>query len=340
MTAMDRPGIGRRSISALVVSVLITGLVVVAVPGSAQQRDPRSRPPIARTKHGSFDSRSAVGVSGKVADARLALARTLGNQGVVDTDATSGTLRFVGRLDGFLTGPSARPAEAVALDYVREHRVAFGLSDSDIGTFHLRRDYVDILGTHHLSWVQRVDVEAFPNGLKANVTRAGRLINVSESPAAGLEAPTAAAQLDASAAIVAARSAAGGAAVRHDADQAKHVLFQTGRGTRLAWRTTTWVGDDALSTSRSSTRRTGMSSGARTCPSDVPGTGVAFDYFPGATVPNSGGVEHAVSFPVVNGTALSGNNAHVGADIDDNGSLDPSEDPRFVRRRLELPRHP
>ena len=60
--------------------------------------------------------------------------------------------------------------------------------------------------------------------------------------------------------------------------------------------------------------------------SDTTGTGVAFDYFPGANVPNGGGVEHAVSFPVVDGTALSGNNAHVVADVNDNGAIEPSEE--------------
>ena len=102
----------------------------------------------------------------------------------------TGTLRFVGRLDGFLTRPSARPAADIAIDYVRANLTAFGLSEADLGTFHFRQDYVDILGTHHLSWVQRVGgVEAFPNGLKANVTADGRLINLSGSPAAGLRRP-------------------------------------------------------------------------------------------------------------------------------------------------------
>ena len=100
-------------------------------------------------------------------------------------------VEVVGLLDGFLTGPSERSAPAVALDYVRTHRIAFGLSRSDLRTFHLRRDYVDVGGTHHLAWVQRIGgVEVFPNGLEANVTEDGRLINVSGSPAAGLRAPS------------------------------------------------------------------------------------------------------------------------------------------------------
>jgi extracellular elastinolytic metalloproteinase len=320
----------RRWFAALVIALLIGGLVVVAEPGAAQQSEPLARGPIARSGDDGFlDSRaagSAAGVSRRVADARLALAQRLGSQGVVDADPTIGTLRFVGRLDGFLTGPSAKPAEAVAMDYVRANLAAFGLSGSDLRTFHLRSDYVDIIGTHHLSWVQRIGgVQAFPNGLKANVSREGRLINVSGSPASGLRAPTESARLGATAAIAAARSAAGGAAVREEADEAELVLFPTARGGRLAWRTTTWVGDDAL-ISLIDAESADVLWRMNLARSDTTGTGVAFDYFPGADVPNGGGVEHAVSFPVVDGTALSGNNAHVFADTNDNGGADPGEE--------------
>ena len=58
----------------------------------------------------------------------------------------------------------------------------------------------------------------------------------------GARAPQASARLGATAAIAAARSAAGGAEAGGSDDQAERVLFQTGRGTRPAWRTTTWVG--------------------------------------------------------------------------------------------------
>jgi extracellular elastinolytic metalloproteinase len=328
---IDRSGsVGRRSLAALVIALLI-GALVTAAPGAAQQREPLPRGPIARSRGDGFvDSRAAataVGVTRKVADARLALARTLGSQGVVDADPAIGTLRFVGRLDGFLTGPSDKPAETVAMDYVRLHLAAFGLSRGDLRTLHLRSDYVDIIGTHHLSWVQRVGgVEAFPNGLKANVTRAGRLINVSGSPAAGLRAPAAPARLDATAAIAAARSAGdGGAAAREDADRAELALFPTARGGRLAWRTTTWIGDEAL-LSLIDAENGDVLWRMNLARADTTGTGVAFDYFPGADVPNGGGIEHAVSFPVVDGTALSGNNAHVFADPNDDGAAGLAEE--------------
>jgi extracellular elastinolytic metalloproteinase len=332
MGSLDRTRPGARRVARSVATiVLLTASSIAAAPSAPaqQQREPDPTS-ISRTNDRAFlDSRargSAVGVSRRVQNARLELGLELGTLGVVDDDPTTGTLRFLGSLDGFLTGPSGRPASAVALDYVRRHRTAFGLSRSDLRTFRLRRDYVDAGGTHHLSWIQRVGgVEVFPNGLEANVTADGRLINISGSPAPSLRAPSVSARLDAGAAIVAARVAGGGVAVRTNGDLAERVLFPTGRGARLAWKTTTWVGDDALVTLvdaetgevlwRSNLTR-----------SDVTGTGQAVDYFPGASVPGGGGVEHQVSFPVVDGTALSGNNAHVGADVNDNGRFDAAEE--------------
>ncbi len=121
--------------------------------------------------------------------ARAALAQHLGSQGVVIADRQTGTLRMVGRLDGFLTGASVRPAAQVGMSYVRSHLLAFGLSRADLRTFHLRQDYVDIAGTHHISWIQRAGgVTAFRSGLKANVTADGRLINVTGPPVHGLRA--------------------------------------------------------------------------------------------------------------------------------------------------------
>jgi extracellular elastinolytic metalloproteinase len=325
------PARTRRLLGVIAAAFLLSTSLIAGAPSApAQQR--REPPPtaVSRAADTAFvDSRtngSALGVSRRVRSARLELGGTLGTLGVVDDDPTTGTLRFLGRLDGFLTGPSNRSASGVALDYVRAHRLAFGLTPSDLRTFHLRRDYVDVGGTHHLSWVQRVGgIEVFPNGLEANVTEDGRLINVSGSPAAGLRSPSAPAHLDAGAAIVAARVAGGGAARRSKGDGAERVLFPTGRGARLSWKTTTLVGHDALVTVVDAENgdvlwRTSLTR------SDVPGTGQAVDFFPGASVPNGGGVEHQVSFPVVDGTALSGNNAHVGADVNDNGAIGPAEE--------------
>ena len=110
-------------------------------------------------------STAALAPSARTARARIALARRLGTQGVIQSDPVTGTLRMVGRLDGYLTGPSARRATDVAMGFVRSNLAAFGLSSADLKTFHLRQDYVDIRGTHHVSWTQsRHGVTVFQNG--------------------------------------------------------------------------------------------------------------------------------------------------------------------------------
>ncbi len=62
----------------------------------------------------------------------------LGSEGVVSLDPLTSTPRMVGRTDAFLTGPSARPAEAIAMAYVRANLRAFGLTDASLGVAQAR----------------------------------------------------------------------------------------------------------------------------------------------------------------------------------------------------------
>jgi hypothetical protein len=120
------------------------------------------------------------------------LRKELGIQGVIAIDPLTSTARAVARLDGFLTGPSGAPASTIALNYVATHADVFGLDSNAISRLVLRRDYVDIAGTHHLSYLQQVGgIPVFGNGLQANVAKNGSLINVVGSPVANL--PSAAA---------------------------------------------------------------------------------------------------------------------------------------------------
>ena len=182
-----------------------------------------------------------------------ALRQQLGMQGIVDVDPLTATPRRLSRLDGFLTGPSTRKPEAIARDYVRAHGDVFGLSAAEVAGLQLRKDYVDIAGTHHLSFVQSVGgVTVFGNGLKAHVARNGRLIQVDGSPVASLPAslgtpgfsPTRA--RDSAVEDVFGKSTA--SAVRtstsanrktefSNGDQTQLVAFQTLSGTQLAWQT-------------------------------------------------------------------------------------------------------
>jgi len=115
------------------------------------------------------------------------LGHTLGLQGAISIDPLTGTPRMVGRLDGFLTAPSAAPASDVALGFVRGHAKVFKLSARSMAGLRLVRDYVDVAGTHHLGWVQTLHgVSLFGNGLQASVARDGRLINVTGSPVSDL----------------------------------------------------------------------------------------------------------------------------------------------------------
>jgi len=278
-----------------------------------------------------FDSRATsapVSARGAVLRARVALARSLGSQGVVIADPLTGTLRMIGRLDGFLTHASGRPAPRVGMDYVRSHLRAFGLSRADLRTFQLRQDYVDIVGTHHLSWTQRVGgLIAFRSGLKANVTSDGRLINLTGSPVHGLRIASSFPRVDSAEAIGAARRSAGAKELgAQREDTAKLVLFPSQRGAMISWQTTTWVDPNFLALSVVDAQTGNVLWRANLTQADAVGTGQAVDMYPSGDLPNAGGDLHSVTFPVFDGTALSGNNAHVFLDVKDDDVASPNDE--------------
>jgi hypothetical protein len=329
---VDRRNQGRTRPSLLGAVVLAAAVLALITPSPAVGSDDRADGAKARTSrvHDAFDVRlegSSVGASRRVTRARTTLARSLGRLGVVAADRTTGTLRVVARLDGYLTGPSARPAPAVALDFVRTHLISFGLTRADLRTLRLRADYVDVLGTHHLSWVQRTGgLPVFGGGLEANVAADGRLINVTGSPVPALRAPATDARIDAAAAVAAARRSVGAPAHRSPADRAEPALFPTPRGARAAWRTVTRVSFDETYLAVVDAGTGDLLWRANMTKSDTSGTGTAWQYHPGDGVPAGGGVAGPVSFPVVDGTALSGNIAHVYADVQDDGRPKPADE--------------
>ncbi|WP_433537680.1 M36 family metallopeptidase [Micromonospora sp. CA-249363] len=184
----------------------------------------------------------------RVAEAANSLRASLGAEGIVEIDRDTATLRRLARLDGYLTKPSAAAPERIARDYLAAHRSVVGLTAAEIAALRLRKDYVDIEGTHHLSFVQRVNgVDVVGNGLKAHLTRDGRLIAVDGVPLAGLPATLGAARVDAVAAHRAAvrtvsgttaatvRSRTTSSATFSDGGRARQVVFNTNAGPRLAW---------------------------------------------------------------------------------------------------------
>src|SRR5215213_6477095 len=90
-------------------------MLLVAAPASAQTAD-EGKPDFDSREHRPI--RAAAPESAGAIRARDRLSARLGRQGVVDVDPRTGTPRFVGRLDGFLTGPSATDPAEIVLAYV------------------------------------------------------------------------------------------------------------------------------------------------------------------------------------------------------------------------------
>ena len=59
--------------------------------------------------------------------------------------------------------------------------------------------------------------------------------------------------------------------------------------------------------------------------SDDTGTATAWEFYPSDLVPTGANVANPVTFPVVDGAKLNGDNAHVWADVKDNNKPDPGE---------------
>ncbi|WP_350280274.1 M36 family metallopeptidase [Kribbella sp. HUAS MG21] len=300
-----------------------------------------ARTPNARTTY----ARSAK-VSGKETAAAKKFRDSLGTQGVVEVDPNTGTPAQVTKLNGFLTGRSAKKASEVALGYVKAHPEIFKLSDADLGTLKLRKDYVDDLGTHHLFWTQVVDgVEVFSNGLKANVTKNGQLISVMGSPVAGL---TAAAQNRSAAAApkvtaAGARSAAikdvGGTAKSASAttsgvstkwgngDTAKQVWFHTADGLRKGWLTYTNSGGTKIY-SHVVDAQTGATLYRRDLVSEGNGDALVQDNYPGAAKGGTQRVENLIYnkwLPKNAKTLLDGTSVAAWADVNDDNQPNAGE---------------
>jgi extracellular elastinolytic metalloproteinase len=200
-----------------------------------------------------FDARSERTATPPGERARESLRKRLGRFGALSLDEHSGTVRSVGRLDGFLTGPSGRDGGAVALGYVRDHADAFGLDANDLDDLRLI-DRQFVAGIEHLRWEQRYrGIPAADSGLQAAVTGSGRLLNITGPPAADLAVRSIEPSVSASDAYAVARASggdpspdvsvdrrdAGGAerATRFaDGGRASLTLYRADAGYRLAWR--------------------------------------------------------------------------------------------------------
>jgi extracellular elastinolytic metalloproteinase len=314
--------------------LVLTG--AFAASGNATQEGKRGDD-VARNKKAFFDSRQApaaeIKLHGRAAAlddnpsaATANLKDSLGVEGFVTLDPLTGTVRDAGRTDGFLTGPSNAAASSIALDFVTKNASALGLSSQGLQALSLANDYVSIDGTHHLSYVQKINgVPVFDNGLKVNVTKDGRVINLVGSPLADVSTMTSSPAIAPGQAIAKARSDAGlPDAGPLKSDSATQVYFRTVDGTRLAFQTMVGTGTDSYQsvvdaqTAQVLYRRSLVDYA----------NGLVLDYYPGAA---AGGTFHTVDL-TQNGwlsptaATLSGPNVHAYSDVNDNNAPDKNEE--------------
>ncbi|RSN45888.1 hypothetical protein DMC64_14130 [Amycolatopsis sp. WAC 04197] len=222
-----------RSRASLCAATAITVLALVTAPQAGAAPAPGAVHTTPDRSGKDVDVRDTARTSPRVLAARDRLAASransvaaaraeLGNQALLDFDELTGTPRVLARTDGFLTGPSGRSPRDIVLNYLRDKEGLVGLSAADTAKLNLRKDYVDVEGTHHLSFTQSVGaVPVFGNGLKAHVAKDGRLIQLDGAPVRDLPASLGAATLAA------------------PGPDSKQVAFLTGDGIRPAWYTLT-----------------------------------------------------------------------------------------------------
>ncbi len=264
--------------------------------------------------------------------ARAALAAAIGSGAILETERPLGALRWVANLDGTLTGPSASSPPDIALGYVVAHLEAFGLTAHDVALLSFRDDYVDILGTHHLSWVERVNgVAFFGAGLKAAVAADGSLISLA-GPVYHIVRLTGPASIHLSAdqAVAAARTALEAPARRGPStamppDRATLVRFAAPGTAGFAWDTTTAISPERIVRSVVDAATGRVLWRENLVRNDVSGSGLAWPEAPGP-FPNGGGVQAPVTFPVAGPSALSGNNAHVYTAVSGSDEIVPADE--------------
>jgi extracellular elastinolytic metalloproteinase len=341
-----RAGFAMASVAAVVLAGT-AGTTSYAARGSASPRTSsptRSVGAAGGEQRGFYDARAqaparTLGTSAASAaqPAVTSFKRSLPGETVLDLDGTTGTVRMLTRLDGFLTGPSGKRASHIARHYVARHHAALGLTRADLKTFHLKRNYVDISGTHHLYWTQRIGGHTvISDGLTAAVNKHGHLLTVGGSPVSRSrlgKLPRANQRLATPGEALAAARRAGHVAAGADLsqDSATQGLFVTPTGAHLAWRTL------ALSSSTPAERIVDATTGQLLVQHPLTNyenkhdsTGKVFRFFPKSA---RGGRQVNVDFTKhgwLSRTArvLRGNNSHAYSDVNDDNRPQKSEEVR------------
>src|SRR3954464_2696016 len=130
------------------------------------------------------------------------LTKRLGPQAVVDVDASTGTPRMLGRLNGTLTGPSSDSPKEIADAYVRAHLPELGLTSADLDTLSAPSEETSPTGLTEVRYEQSADgIPSANTSLRVNVTSDGRVLSVLGSPAHAMQVDSTTPSLDAGEAI-------------------------------------------------------------------------------------------------------------------------------------------
>jgi extracellular elastinolytic metalloproteinase len=250
---------------------------------------------------------------------------------VTDISGTTGTVRWLGNLDGYLTGRSSKSPTSIALGYVRKNHGALGLTRADVKTFHLSRDYRDITGIHHLFFTQKVKGgKVARNGLTASVNKAGHLLTLGGMPitksAKAKLAPASSFTIKTAAQALARTRGPEVAGADTSGDTAQRVVFQTGSGLRPAWETVVTSSQTPATTVIDAV--TGQVLLRTPLTQYENSTGRAYRFFPGS---RRGGHQIKVNFTKKgwlgkNAKELSGNNSHAFSDVNDDNKPNKSEE--------------
>jgi hypothetical protein len=259
---------------------------------------------------------------------------------------TTGTSRWLGEHERFLSARSDRRPAAVALDYVRAHDATFRLHEGDLAGLRLVRSYQSGSGAAHLQWEQTAHgIPAFGAGLRANVSDDGRLISIGGETRPDLAVATVEPEVSALNAVLAAARDAGVAVVPRTFGAATGperstrftgghaaglTLFPGSEEVRLAWRVLLRADPRHIYDIVVDARTAGTLYRANLVRR---ASALAFDNYPGAPL---GGTQVVKDFPqagndpwLTDATRLLGHNAHVYADPSDanQGGFLPSPTP-------------
>jgi extracellular elastinolytic metalloproteinase len=162
-----------------------------------------------------------------------------------DLRSSSAATHRIAREGRALSKPASGDRRVLAERFIREHTDAIGLSAQDLDTLEVQRRVASPGNVLYLNWRQSVrGIRLFNGGLRAIVAADGRVVSVAGAPVRGLASADTSPGLSSADAVRLAREDAR-AGAGSDVDDPGLVLYDTGRGVRLAWATTVHASSQA-----------------------------------------------------------------------------------------------